>query len=176
MDIINNINNSILDENDPYYLKYLKYKAKYLLLVEQSGGKGKSGKGKGKGKSRNNSKKQSKQKRSKQKQKQKQKQKKEKKRKEDDGDDGGDGGDDDFEESDYTDSDEYDGSDYYSENDIDELNLLESEKNRFIDEFKEKIISKIDNTENEAELIKISKKILGEKTVKRILERELKNN
>ncbi len=167
MDIINNINNSILDENDPYYLKYLKYKAKYLLLVEQSGGKGKSGKGKGKGKSRNNSKKQSKKKRSKQKQ--KQKQKKEKKRKEDDGDD-------DFEESDYTDSDEYDGSDYYSENDIDELNLLESEKNRFIDEFKEKIISKIDNTENEAELIKISKKILGEKTVKRILERELKNN
>lgn len=68
MDIINNIfslnkdndikNPNIITHNDEYYKKYIKYKLKYLDLVEQIGGKGKSGKGR-KGKSRRNSKKRS---------------------------------------------------------------------------------------------------------------------
>ncbi len=71
MDIINNLfssnkdndiknpNNTILEtHDDEYYKKYIKYKLKYLDLLEQIGGKGKSGKGR-KGKSRKNSKKRS---------------------------------------------------------------------------------------------------------------------
>lgn len=105
MDIINNLfssnkdndiknpnNNTVLKtHDDEYYKKYIKYKLKYLDLLEQIGGKGKSGKGR-KGKSRKNSKKRSHKKKShKKKSNKKQKKKKQqKKKKHDDGDGEGD--------------------------------------------------------------------------------------